>query len=213
MNVSIIGRMPSQHLDDDVFAELWTNATAEGAPVAPHPHLRECAECRLRFASFTSWLEELRTDAVAEANGAIRPERLTAQQAQIFRRLEAAERPGRVIAFPKHPVESHRPMSASRWIAGAAAASFIAGIGLGQLLSFRPMSAVPSTFPADRVVQSGGAAVVPASLSRNSLNSLNEEADLAELEEASIPRYEALRAYDTFTPRAADFVTSSRSPR
>jgi hypothetical protein len=49
--------------------------------------------------------------------------------------------------------------------------------------------------------------VVPA------LITFNDEADLADLEAAATPRYEALRAYDTFTPRAADFVTSSRSPR
>jgi hypothetical protein len=41
-------------------------------------------------------------------------------------------------------------------------------------------------------------AVLPASL--------NDEATLADLEAAATPRYEALRAYDTFTPRAADFI-------
>jgi hypothetical protein len=35
---------------------------------------------------------------------------------------------------------------------------------------------------------------------------LTDEATLAELEEIATPRYEALRAYDTLTPRAADFV-------
>lgn len=211
MNVSIIGRLTSPHLDDDVFAELWTNACAEGAPVASHPHLRECAVCRLRFASFSSWLAELRHDAVLEADEAIPAERLAAQQAQIVRRLEAAERPARVIAFPKHPVATPRPPSVGRWIAVAAAASFVIGIGLGQLLDLRHLSSEPSTFPADRMAESRATGqtpgVVPARIT------FNEEADLADLEAAATPRYEALRAYDTFTPRAADFVTSSRSPR
>ncbi len=41
------------------------------------------------------------TDAAAEVDELFPPERLAAQHAQIFRRLEAAERPARVIAFPK----------------------------------------------------------------------------------------------------------------
>jgi hypothetical protein len=210
MNVSMIGRITSQHLDDDVFAELWTNAIAEGAPVAAHPHLQECAECRLRFASFSRWLDELRTDAIADVDEAVPAERLAAQQSQILRRLEAAERPARVIAFPKHPVAAPRPLAVRRWIAGAAAAAFIVGLGLGQLLNLRDLSSGPSTFPADRVVDARGTSpdVVPALVTIS-----NDEEDLADLEAASMPRYEALRAYDTFTPRAADFVTSSRAPR
>ena len=210
MNVSMIGRITSRHLDDDVFAELWTNAIAEGAPVAAHPHLQECAECRLRFASFSSWLDELRTDAVAGFDEAVPAERLVAQQAQILRRLETTERPARVIAFPKKPVATPPPVGVRRWIAGAAAAAFIVGLGLGQLLNLRDLSSGPSTFPADRMVDARGASpdVVPALVTIG-----NDEADLADLEAASMPRYEALRAYDTFTPRAADFVTSSRAPR
>lgn len=207
----MIGRMTSQHLDEATFAELWTNATAEGEPVAAHPHLQACAECRLRFASFSRWLQDLRVDALTEAEEAIPAERLAAQQAQILRRLEAAERPARVIAFPKHPVEPRRPVSARRWIAGAAAAGLLAGLGLGQMLDLRPVSSEPSLFSADRMADSRGASdggsIVPA------LATITDEDHLAELEAASIPRYEALRAYDTFTPRAADFVTSSRAPR
>jgi hypothetical protein len=33
---------------------------------------------------------------------------------------------------------------------------------------------------------------------------------LQEIEAASTPQYEALRAFDTLTPRAADFLQSSR---
>ena len=212
MNVSIMARMLSQHLDEAVFAELWTNATAEGGRVATHPHLQQCAECRLRFASFNSWLEEVRGDAIAEADEAVSAERLAAQRAQIARRLEAAERPARVIAFPKHSAGVYRPMSPRRWIAGAAAAAFVVGLGLGQLVHLRHPASGPSNFPADRMADSRGNTDAPAVVS-TALLALSEEADLAELEEASMPRYEALRAYDTFTPRAADFVTSSRSPR
>src|SRR5215207_8299390 len=127
--MSILRRM-SSHLDDAVFAELWANALADRAAPAEHPHLRGCAECRLRFTSFSNWMDEIRADALSDAEGALSVERLGAQQAQIFRRLEAAERPARVLAFPKFTPGSIRPEPARRWIVAAAAAGLIAGIGL-----------------------------------------------------------------------------------
>jgi len=196
----------TSHLDDAAFAELWTNALADGTAPAAHAHLQDCPECRLRFTSFSNWMDELRLDALGEAGEAMSAERLAAQQAQIFRRLEAAERPARVIAFPHPPAGVLRPSPVRRWIAAAAAAGLIIGIGLGQMLDLRILSPGPSTFPADRVVgtaqraSSGVPAAVPA------LALFNEEDSLVELEEAATPHYEALRAYDTFTPRAADAI-------
>jgi hypothetical protein len=193
----------TSHLDDAAFAELWTNALAEGHEVASHPHLQACAECRVRFASFSQWLTEVRDDAVGEADEVISGERLAAQQAQIFRRLEAAERPARVIAFPKHADGAMRRSPVHRWVAYAAAAGLIAGIGLGQVFDLRHWTPAPQ--PVARVERADPPptaqprpVVLPASL--------NEEATLADVEAAANPRYEALRAYDTITPRAADFV-------
>lgn len=200
-DVSILRR--TSHLDDAAFAEMWTNALADGQTPADQPHLRECAECRLRFTSFSNWMEELRTEALTEADEVLSPERLAAQQAQIFRRLEAAERPARVIAFPTHSPASVRRFPVRRWIATAAAAGLITGVGLGQIWNFRP--ATPSSF-SDRMAEAPrqlpGPAAVPA------LATANDEAAvlLAEFEEVAAPRYEALRAYDTFTPRAADLL-------
>lgn len=201
MNVSIIGRMTTEHLDDEMFAELWTNAAAEGQTVAD-PHLKGCAECRLRFASFTSWLEELRIDAIAEAEQAIPAERLAAQRSQILRRIEAGERPARVIAFPKSPVETRATVPLPRWMMGVAAACFIAGLGLGQMLDLGQRFLDGPAGPPR--VAAAPTAVVPA------VATLDDEGDLEELEAASMPRYETLRAYDSFTPRAADFIQSAR---
>ena len=86
-------------------------------------HLRECGACRVRYDAFSAWLEEVRTDATNEADGYFPPERLGVQQQQIFRRLEALERPARVIAFPRQgqPTAIAR-RGPQRWIAAAAAA-------------------------------------------------------------------------------------------
>ncbi len=204
MNVSIISRMSTPHLGDETFAELWTNAAAERQPVS-HPHLQECAECRLRLASFTSWLEEMRVDAIAEAEQAIPADRLASQRSQILRRIEAGERPARVIAFPRQPVETAKTIPARGWMMGVAAACFIAGLGLGQMLDLGSRLLQPVEQP--RIVANSGG-IIPAVATVTPLS--DEAADLEELEAAATPRYEALRAYDTFTPRAADFVRSSR---
>jgi hypothetical protein len=198
--VSILRR--TSHLDDAAFAELWTNALADGTTPAEDSHLQECAECRLRFNSFSNWMEEIRADAHAEADEVLTPERLAAQQAQIFRRLEAAERPARIIEFPKRFPASVRQFPVRRWIATAAAAGLITGLGLGQMWNFRLSQ--PTGLP-ERVAETAprplpGPAVVPA------VATMNDEIALAELEAVATPRYEALRAYDAFTPRVADYV-------
>jgi hypothetical protein len=129
----------SPHLGDAAFAEIWSERLTIGDAAINRPaerHLQACGECRSRFAAFTTWMEGLRMDALAEADEAFGAERLGAQQAQVFRRLEALEHPARVITFP-----SARPIAAQqsqgrRWVAAAAAAGLVVGLGLGQMLDF-----------------------------------------------------------------------------
>jgi len=194
--------MTASHLDDAAFAELWTSALAVGQEPARHPHLDECAECRVRFGSFCQWMIDIRDDAVGEATELLSPERLAAQQSHIFRRIEAAERPARVIAFPKHTEGTLRRTPVHRWIAAAAAAGLIAGLGLGQIVNFRYRPASPTVFTERTAppLQQSHATSVPA------VATLSDDVVLADLEAVSTPRYEALRAYDTFTPRAADLI-------
>ena len=202
----MLSRLISQHLDDAALAELWTNAAADGtAPT--HPHLQACAECRLRFTSFTAWLDDVREDGILEADLVFPAERLAAQQAQILRRLEVADQPTRVIAFPKAPAVAQRPAPVRRWVTTAAAAGLVAGIGLGQLLDLRHLSTGPSTFPEDRAAV---AATRPVPQAVPALATLTEDLSLSEIDELATPRYEALRAFDTFTPRAADLIAASR---
>jgi hypothetical protein len=189
----------SAHLDDAALAAIWT----DGRP--SHPHLTTCASCRVRFAEFSSWLENMRVDAVTEADDYFSAERLATQQAQIFRRLEAAERPARVIAFPRfaQPLSS-RSSNASRWIAAAAAAGLIVGVGVGQLMDLRHSLTVRDTPAAQTQLVDA-----PLTARRDSrvqpISATRDEAFLSELEaslsRASVPE---LRALDAFTPRAGD---------
>lgn len=128
------------HLDDAAFADVWTERATSGGAESGRPaetHLRSCADCRARFAEFSAWLDSLRADATAEAEEALGADRLATQQAQIVRRLEALEQPGRVLTFPRFAQPtSVRPSDGRRWIAGAAAAGLVVGLGLGQMLEF-----------------------------------------------------------------------------
>ncbi|HSC26410.1 MAG TPA: hypothetical protein VLD67_03995, partial [Vicinamibacterales bacterium] len=125
----------SRHLDEAALTRIWC---AGGTRTGTHPHLHACAPCRTRYAELVQWLEGVRDDAHAEADAAFPPERLAAQQAQIRRRLEALERPARVIAFPRvrGPVTSRRSFT-QRWIATAAAAGLLIGVLAGQVFDLR----------------------------------------------------------------------------
>jgi hypothetical protein len=202
--VSILNRLKlTAHLDDAGLTAIWTDAAASGIRV-PHPHLENCGACRTRFAELSFWLDSLRADATTEADQAFPSERLAAQHAQIFRRLEAAERPARVIAFPKfaQPLTS-RTSHASRWVAAAAAAGLIVGVGVGQLMDLRhSLADKPSTTQA-RVAPANGAPGIDPRI--QSVSATRDEAFLSELDaslsRASVPE---LRAIDAFTPRADD---------
>ena len=126
-----------RHLDDADLAAVCADASLTGSEPS-HPHLADCAQCRARMDALTAWMEDLRSTGVSEADDAFPAERLAAQQAHIFRRIEAAERPARVIAFPTFS----RPMSTGtshvrRWITAAAAAGLIVGVAVGQLMDVR----------------------------------------------------------------------------
>lgn len=193
-----------RHPDDAALAAIWVSSA--GAAAITDPHLLQCAECRVRFAAFMGWMDDVRTNAVTEADEAFPTERLAAQHAQILRRLEAAERPARVIAFPGvQDNDPAQPAPVRRWIAAALAAGLIAGVGIGQMLNIG-RSRGPSSFAPDRPAVSLPRAVPPAGAAVPAM--VSEETLLAELEAVATPRYEALSAYDQFTPRAADYIRS-----
>jgi anti-sigma factor RsiW len=214
--VSILSRLAAnRHLDDDALAEIWTAAQSAEAStdgrIATHPHLTACAHCRARYAAFSSWLEEIRASAHTEADEAFPPERLAAQQAQIFRRLEALERPARIIAFPKfsRPVKGSRRL-VPRWVPTAVAAGLVVGLATGQFLDFahvddQPRNATGERATADSTPPPRPGAVQPASLSSDEALFYGD----AEWEFAArSARY--MPTLDELTPRARDEFDRSR---
>lgn len=199
-----------RHLGDGQFADIWSAAAASGQPVAD-PHLAACAQCRARYAAFTGWLDRIHDDAMGEVEDAFPPERLAAQQAQVMRRLEALERPARVIAFPRfaRPVTSTQG-NAQRWVAAAAAAGLVIGLAAGQFFDVRHIfTPVRTSSPAPQQnarlaapqASAGGPSVVPASVS----SSVSDEALFFGADQTRISeRLSTLHAMDDITPRARD---------
>lgn len=195
-----------RHLDDSEFADLWSGAATTGQPVAD-AHLASCPHCQSRYAAFTDWLEHIHDDARDEAEEAFPPERLAAQQAQVMRRLEALDRPARVIMFPRfgRPVTSTQG-NAQRWVAAAAAAGLVIGLAAGQFFDVRHIftpirpSATGQTARANTQVSPAGVQVLPVSSSSVSDETLFFGGDPAR----TSGRLQMLQAIDDITPRARD---------
>jgi len=196
--VSLLERFGRRHLHDRQFARIWT--TGGG-----HPHLEQCAACRVRFDDFDRWAVELGEQMRDEADAAFTPDRLAVQQAHIAHRLETLDRPTRVIAFPKAAravISGHSHVR--RWVTVAAAASLIAGFGLGQVVDLKRTldrdgsAAAPRHFTTATTAQRANA-IRPVS------TSYNDEEFLMDAE-AIGPRVKELRALDDLTPRARDLI-------
>ena len=210
--MSILNRMiPNRHLDDAALAEIWT-ASAAGGDLASNTHLQACDECRGRYDEFCLWLESLRVAGLAEADAAFPAERLAAQQAQIFRRLEAAERPARVIAFPRFTKPmSAGPSIAHRWVTAAAVAGLVIGVALGQWMDFRHRFGPQPTRTPDAVVSTADP-VPQREMGLQTVSAISDDALLSELD-ASLAMHQSvapLRAIDTITPLSRDFAEASR---
>jgi hypothetical protein len=205
--VSLLSRYGAgrlRHLDDSRFADLWSRALATGE-AATDPHLASCAHCQSRYADFTDWLERIHDDARDEAEDAFPPERLAAQQSQIMRRLEALERPARVIMFPRfgRPVTSTQGQ-AQRWVAAAAAAGLVIGLAAGQFFDvrhiFRPAVRAPQMQARAVTPSQSRPQVVPVSATSVSDETLFFGGDPAR----TSGRLEMLKSIDDITPRARD---------
>jgi hypothetical protein len=200
--VSLLERLGRGHLTDRQFARLWTSQET-------HPHLDACADCRARFAEFDGWLlgvgETLRT----EADDAFSAERLAVQQAQIARRLEALERPARVIAFPK---AARAVISGNshvrRWVTVAAAASLIAGFGLGQVVPLRTVINKQQAAAPSPDFNEAKTAVIAQELTTPVSPSVNDDELFSEA--FTTPKVKNLSALDDMTPHARDYRSRSK---
>ena len=203
--MSLRDRLGRGHLNDQQLARLWTSGER-------HPHLDACVECRARYAGFDAWLLDVGDTLRLEADEAFPAERLAAQQAQIARRLETLERPARVIAFPK---AARAVISGNshvrRWVTVAAAASLIAGFGLGQIVPLRSVintqqAAAPNANFSAPVTVDRARELTPVSPSQNDDELLSDA--------FASPKVKNLSALDDMTPHARNYISPRvRAPK
>ena len=204
------------HLDDTAFAEVFAARMALGAAESDRPeerHLHACGDCRTRYSTFASWLATMAVDAHAEADEVFAADRLANQQQQVLRRLEALEHPARVIAFPRGSTPAISvPSGRRRWIAAAAAAGLVVGVGLGQVLEFGRTSngRLPGTVTEDRPI--AGSTLPPVEGGRRGVqpvaSTVSDESFLYDQEPGSssyarVP--ESLQYLNAVTPMSRDF--------
>ena len=182
---------------------MWSDRAAatgtDGVPAAD-AHLAACSRARRATRRSTDWLADLRADTIGRSGRHVSARTAGGPAGQIARRLEALERPARVIVFP---TPRGRPATVTssgpqRWIAAAAAAGLIVGLGAGELLDLQRLDARRGTraSPAAGARCRRASGVQPIALS-------SDDSFLYD-SEAAAPRVEALQALDALTPRVRD---------
>jgi hypothetical protein len=182
----------ADHLSDDQLMEICF-------PETDSRHLATCDPCRSRYDDLVRRLDELREEAIAEADARFPSERLAEQRSAVLRRLEHTRHAADVVAFPARwahaPAEWRTPGPARRWVAAAAAAGLVAGLLVGRFvdLGSRALSSGASRV----AVSEGPRATVapPAAASPSADDNL-----LVEIEDAvTSRRVVELRALDALT--------------
>ncbi|HEX6324894.1 MAG TPA: hypothetical protein VFZ36_14290 [Vicinamibacterales bacterium] len=192
------------------FAEKFGRHASESAllaQIAGEPataHVSSCPVCQARLAALGAWVDDTAAEAGAMADAVFTPERLAEQKSEILRRLEAAGRSARVIAFPAGTpapaLQSTRQVL--RWAAAAAVAGMMVGLASGRLLDLNG-SAQPST-----------AGLQPRSEPAprpQTIASAADDLDEAALLDAAYDRIslDSLRTIDDMTPRAREATLAS----
>jgi len=177
------------HLSENALVEAVMNGQRP-------PHFERCDICAERAVELGRWLDSVRTTGIEAGDAMFPAERLTAQQAQIFRRLEQLESPARVIAFPgqaKLGRENGIHRVAAGWLGVAAAAGLILGVIGGQVSARMGMRA--AQVPPPSTAQSE-----PAETAANMPNGVSL------LDDFDRVGYTSLGPIDDVTPRISDSI-------
>jgi hypothetical protein len=124
-----------EHVLADAAIQLMNGASPDWKP-SVQTHLERCDRCAARLDELRTIMSTEREDAMAAADAAFPESRLRAQRSAILARLEQARAGSRVLDFPTFPATrtwmTRRDRPAMRWLAGAAAAGLLVGLGAGQ---------------------------------------------------------------------------------
>jgi hypothetical protein len=212
----------TSHLREERLLDCYyTDRRGEDPDLPAVDHLSECSECRSRYDELARMLDGLREEAELDTDKAFTPERLLDQQRHIARRIAQIGRAARIISFPGRFAGSsltpHASRGATQWIAAAAVAGLLVGVGVGvfydselHVLYTTPRAAMgwQSAKAARRGINAGLTANpqrrAPAvTFTSNSSESTDEFlSDLAVAAER--PHTRELQAFDAFTPHVRE---------
>ncbi len=200
----------TRHLRDDRLYECYL-VERGGEAVDPRAadHLADCQSCAGRYRQLSEFLATIGDEAAREADDLFTPERLQQQQDAIQRKLDVAARPARVISFPGQTAPTHtQPTTrvATRWLAAAAAAGLIVGVGVGE--TFRPSGAgepAVSRATAQATTPRTAPAALRVSAPAPAPDANDDDRFLRELEMAlQRPQTRELLSFDNLTPHARE---------
>jgi hypothetical protein len=162
------------HLTDDQLVEIHLLLSDD-------QHLRTCPACERRYQALVGALEQVRDEAISQADAVFTAERLHDQRERILRRLERHEHPAEVLLFPSRSGQEqatrHLLSPVRRWVAAAAVAGLVAGLFLGFAVDRRVGSLAG---PTSRAVSLG----TTAQRSTTDVSISRDEEMLSEIEDA-----------------------------
>jgi hypothetical protein len=197
-----------RHLDDNLLIRRYLAdrglAALDAQDEAPMRHLAHCAACEARYQTLRAAFEDTREAAAADADAACSEDRLAHQRERIMRRIDALQSGPRVLPFPAAPQHGQgaaQPRVIRRWVAAAAVAGLLVGLGAGRLV-FRSGETGSSEVTArrDAAPTLAPARQAPTMRALHVETGVADDQFLSEIELATAaPRTRELRAIYAFT--------------
>jgi len=224
------GPARGRHLREPLLASAALQTLNGEGPfleASSQAHLAGCARCTARLDALRAAMADQRDTIVEAADAAFSDTRLRAQRTSILDRLARDRASARVLRFPAADTWAargwiRRDRPAMRWLAGAAAAGLLVGLGAGQIVfTGRQLHLIPSASSARAWTPSRwlgqATATMPDATMIERVSPAAEEQFLSEMELAiNRRRNAALRALSTDLaprPTRASHQTSSTPQR
>ena len=202
-----------RHLDENLLIRRYLAdrglAALDASDEAPLRHLAHCPACEARYRAVSDAFDETREAAIAGAEAACSADRMERQRGRILRRIDALQSGPKVLPFPAAGQNGHaapQPRVFRRWVAAAAVAGLLVGLGAGRVV----FNGGGSRATADARQQIAGAPArqTPTMRALHVDSGLSDDQFLSEIEMATAaPRTRELRAIYAFTLEESRDVT------
>jgi anti-sigma factor RsiW len=202
----------TRHLQEERLYDYYVAQHCDEPADPPvSEHLADCDLCAARYAEMVELLDGVRAEIEAETDEVFPADRLRAQQLQIAYRLERVGRPAHVLAFPGRSPAHAVPVSraATRWVAAAAAAGLLIGVGAGVFYDSNDHNSSGGQSASSRQPALAGQRSVEPALAVKPNPA--DEVFLSELENAAGQPYtRELAPFDALTPRIVEVSSGTR---